>query len=97
MPEGTPIASAESVWTIRPEVRWVVESHGVRILPEDKRAGVWLGYPDAALWDFVDRRLARDRRDRLLAVLTNQGPEAAGVWAERLLCSWEQQGLTKAT
>lgn len=60
-----------------PEVVWNSEPNGVRVTPPSGDS-VKLGYPDAALWDFMTRGIAEGR---LILMLRHIGgfPDEAAV------------------
>ena len=51
------------------EVQWVVEQYGILLFAAGGNKELFLGYPDAALWDFTSRGYDREHCVSLLRVL----------------------------
>ncbi len=63
-------------------VRWAVEAWGVVLVHEGTGATVTLGYPQAAIWDFLTREETSDRiaeRREVIASLDPAGAKALVV------------------
>lgn len=76
-------------------VRWSVEVDGITLLREPAGKSLFLGYPDAALWDFLSRGLReREILSRMRALLKS---DEAGARAEifRILARLERDGFLK--
>jgi hypothetical protein len=83
-----------SLTTVRPgrDVSWAIASHGIRLIRRNGLEQIFLFYPEAALWDFLVRRLPDAVARRALAVVLECPEEEAGRFMERALSRWINQG-----
>jgi hypothetical protein len=92
MPDPTvAVARAHPERRVHPETTWAVVSSGVVLVRRDIGQTLALGYPEAALWDFVVRDIPMDRVRQMVAALTNTGAEDS-AWIGRTLRLWSEQG-----
>jgi hypothetical protein len=46
---------SQKTYTLSPHLKWLVETNGIYIIKEDTEDGVFLKYPEAAIWDLVSQ------------------------------------------
>ncbi len=75
-----------------PGTKWVVETRGTALLRTDTGASAELGYPDAALWDFVVRNVEYPRMVAMIAALAHCDSASASAWIEGRFRQWTDDG-----
>jgi hypothetical protein len=66
-----------SEYRAAPQVSWAVEAGGVLLIDRATGAAVALGYPQAAVWDFLTRGESEERICAMLCAIASLQPEAA--------------------
>lgn len=79
-----------------PHVKWSVEVWGVILLNEASGLVRSLEYPQAAIWDLINRGYSFEKTKRLVSAITSSGTEAAEELLLESLERWTAEGfLTK--
>jgi hypothetical protein len=94
----TPLTGALVIsYSCVPDVTWMVESDGVRVVTLAGGLRTRLEYPEAALWDFIVRGISAARTTAMMkhigAFATDEDTQA--FVADRLH-AWQQRGLIAA-
>jgi hypothetical protein len=75
-----------------PDVVWAVEPSGVRLINRGSGSTLCLQYPEAALWDFVSRRVHPPESLRMYASVAGISPAEADVAIKLILTEWTDKG-----
>jgi hypothetical protein len=77
-----------------PDVTWSAEPDGIRLVSSARSLIVKLGYPEAALWDFVARGVSEVRATNMIKYIGRFADEvAASTFVAQCLEEWRRQGL----
>lgn len=79
-------------YRVAPGVHWVVGRATLTVTGANGTA-VTLGYPDAAVWDFVSRGYAVRDVERLIAPLAALEPAAAAAVVRTAIGKWIESGF----
>lgn len=74
-------------------VRWAVEAGGVALVNDSTGTGATLGYPQAAIWDFLTRGEPGERIAARLCVVASLDMAAAQALVLETVAAWEQAGF----
>lgn len=70
-----------------PEIRWVVERHGILLVDSRDNRFLFLGYPEAALWDMIARNRMQNA-PRLLSFLLGEDAVETARQIDQLRRQW---------
>ena len=74
-------------------IRWSVESKGVVLINPDKNEALQLGYPEAALWDLIQRSYSFEKTVKLLSAITLEDEKSTVVFLMKTLQQWVEKGI----
>ena len=75
------------------QVRWAVEPGGVTLIDGTTGAATILGYPQAAIWDFLVRGESAEQMSAKLCAIASLDAAAAQVLVRETVAAWRQAGL----
>lgn len=84
--------SAQPNFAPHPEVAWSVEARGISLIRHGSGQRLFLAYPEAALWDFIVRRVPHAQISRMYSALAQMPAPAAEPAMNRLLLEWVEGG-----
>jgi hypothetical protein len=73
--------------------RWAVEADGVTLIHGGTGAALTLGYPRAAIWDFLTRGESCEQMGPKLCAIAACGPEAARALIGETLAALHEAGF----
>ena len=82
-----------SEFRVAEHVRWAVEAAGVMLINDATGASLSLGYPQAAIWDFLARGESRERMVAKLCAIAALEPAAAQALAVETIAAWWEAGF----
>lgn len=82
-----------SEYRIAEQVRWAVEAGGVVLIDCATGAATTLGYPQAAIWDFLTRGESGERICAKLCAIASLDPEAAQVLVRETVAALREEGF----
>jgi hypothetical protein len=74
-------------------VRWAVEAGGVVLIDGVTGAATTLGYPQAAIWDFLTRGESGERMCAKLCAIASLDPAAAQALVRETVAALRDAGL----
>lgn len=83
----------EKIYLINKDIKWSVENTGVYLINVKKGEGLFLEYPEAALWDFLSSSVPGDNIISMVEAISGMNREMTEVWIEDTLLKWEREGL----
>lgn len=82
------------VFQCAPDVVWVSAPDCIRVEAADRGLSLTLGYPQAALWDFVVRGVSEVRTIGMMRHIGGFADESVTLeFIARSVREWQQQGL----
>ncbi len=81
-----------SQFRVARQVRWAVEATGVTLVNDATGAAVALGYPEAAIWDFVARGEALVSIVEKVAAIASLSRDAARMRIFEAVAEWWEAG-----
>lgn len=75
------------------QVRWAVEASGVALIDCATGAATTLGYPQAAIWDFLTRDESSERIAVKMCVIASLAPEAAQLLVLETVAALREAGF----
>ena len=82
------------VFQCAPDIVWVSARGVIRIEAVDRRLSLTIGYPQAALWDFVIRGVSEVRTIGMMRHIGGFADESVTFeFVARSVREWQQQGL----
>lgn len=75
-----------------PDVVWAVESAGLTLIRRDTGTRLALGYPEAALWDLLSRKVPLQRVIPMMAAIAGIELQAAHAWVVETIGAWARGG-----
>lgn len=95
MPES-PKIPATILYQCAPHVVWAVESKGVLLLDKNSGSVLHLDYPQAAVWDLINKSYSFDQTIRMICAIISMNTAQAKQLIVESLDVWTQAGfLTK--
>jgi hypothetical protein len=89
LPQVSPL-----VFQCAPDVVWMSAPDGIRVEAVERGLSLTLGYPQAALWDFVVRGVGEVRAIGMMRHIGGFADESATFeFVARSVREWQQQGL----
>jgi hypothetical protein len=86
--------NAPLVFQCAPDVVWVSTPGGIRVEAVERELSLTLGYPQAALWDFVVRGVSEGRTIGMMRHIGGFADESVTFdFVARSVREWQQQGL----
>lgn len=80
-------------WRIEAHVRWAVQAEGLLLIDTGRKKTTLLGYPEAGVWDLINRYHAPETIIRLLAHIADLSPQEAGRFFNECVSRWASDGL----
>ena len=74
-------------------VKWAVEAAGVVLIDRATGAATTLGYPQAAIWDFLTRGESSERIALKMCTIASLTPEAAQALVLETVAALRQAGF----
>jgi hypothetical protein len=75
-----------------PDLAWSVENNTTILIRRDTGATSTLGYPEAALWDFLSRGIPLQRIVPLIAAIAGMEKSSAHAWMAGAIDEWTAAG-----
>jgi hypothetical protein len=82
-----------SGYRVAEQVRWAVEAAGVVLIHSATGETITVGYPRAAIWDFLTRGEDCERMAAKLCAIASLQPEAARKLVFETVAQWREAGL----
>ena len=73
-------------------MKWAVEARGVLLINPETGATEMLGYPQAAIWDFLTRGESTERIAAKMCAIASLEPTAARVLVEETVAAFQEAG-----
>ncbi len=75
------------------QVRWAVEAGGVVLIDGATGAATTLGYPQAAIWDFLTRGESSERIAAKMGAIASLDPAGAQALVEETIAALREAGF----
>ena len=93
MIDSTPSGHRPTVlYRCHPDVVWAVETGGLILIRRDTGKKLILGYPEAALWDFLSRGIPLQRVKRMMVAIAHIEQKATHKLVNETIGVWTQEG-----
>ena len=76
-----------------PRIKWSVESKGVVLINPAKNEVLQLVYPEAAVWDLIQRSYSLEKTLKLLSAITLEEEKKVMDFFMRTLQEWIEKGI----
>jgi hypothetical protein len=81
-----------ATYVSHPEVAWVVEKSGIRLIRQDTGASELIVYPEAMLWDLLSRNRPYERLVNIIATVAGLRKETAEHFIRKKVGDWIREG-----
>ena len=76
-----------------PHIKWSVESKGVVLIHPERNEVLKLKYPEAAVWDLIQRSYSFEKTVKLLSAITLEDEKTTMVFLMKTLQEWVEKGM----
>jgi len=80
------------IYTSHPDVAWVVEKTGIRLIREDTGTSEMILYPEAMLWELFSSNKPYERLVDIIAAVAGLKKETAEHFIRKKVGDWLKEG-----